>query len=48
MAAEAAEYRETLAIEERMKTDPEAKAQWEAFYAKLSEESDDAAEDAVS
>lgn len=48
MAAEAAEYRETLAIEERMKNDPEAQAQWEAFYAKLSEESEDAAEDAVS
>ncbi len=48
MAAEAAEYRETLAIEERMKNDPEAQAQWEAFYAKLSEESEDTSEDAVS
>ena len=38
MAAEAAEYRETLAIEERMKTDPAAKAQWEEFYAKIAQE----------
>ncbi len=41
MAAEAAEYRETLAIEERMKTDPQAKAQWEAFYARLAAEAED-------
>lgn len=38
MAAEAAEYRETQAIEERMKNDPAAKARWQEFYAKLAEE----------
>ncbi len=38
MAAEAAEYRETIAIEERMKSDPDAQARWEAFYAKITDE----------
>lgn len=35
MAAEAAEYRETLAIEEAMSNDPEAKKRWEAFAASV-------------
>lgn len=43
MAAEAAEYRETLAIEERMKNDPDAQARWQEFYARIAEE--DAEED---
>lgn len=36
MAAEAAEYRETMAIEDRIKNDPAEKARWESFM----EESD--------
>ena len=41
MAAEAAEYRETLAIEERMKSDPAAKARWQEFYARIAQETPD-------
>ena len=37
MAAEAAEYRETLAIEERMKDDPEVQKRWSEFYARIAE-----------
>lgn len=33
MAAQAAEYRETLAIEERIKNDPSERARWEKFMA---------------
>lgn len=36
MDAEAAEYRETLAIEEAMKTDPDAKRRWEEYTASIS------------
>lgn len=32
MAAEAAEYRESLAIEERIKTDPSERTRWENFF----------------
>lgn len=38
MTAEAAEYRETLAIEERMKNDPEAQARWQEFYSRIANE----------
>ena len=38
LEAEAAEYRETLAIEERMKNDPEAKKKWEEYAASIAEE----------
>lgn len=38
MTAEAAEYRETQAIEARMKTDPDAQARWAEFYSKIAEE----------
>lgn len=41
MAAEAAEYRETMAIEERMKSDPAAKASWQEFYARIAQETSD-------
>lgn len=41
MEAEATEYRETLAIEERMKSDPDAQAQWEAFYSRLNTDDSD-------
>lgn len=41
MAAEAAEYRETLAIEERMKNDPSAQTRWEEFYSALDSASED-------
>ena len=44
MAAEAAEYKETLAIEEQMKNDPEVKKKWIAYAESLSE-SDESAED---
>ena len=37
MEAEAAEYRETLAIEESMKTDPEAKRRWEEYNASIAQ-----------
>ena len=37
--SEAAEYRETLAIEERMKTDPEARKKWEEYASSISNES---------
>ena len=46
MLADAAEYRESLAIEERIKNDPSEKARWEQYVstltseATLSEESD--------
>lgn len=36
MDAEAAEYRETLAIEEAMKADPDAKRRWEEYNANIS------------
>ena len=32
MAADAAEYRESLAIEDRIKSDPNERARWEAFF----------------
>lgn len=38
MEAEAAEYRETLAIEEELQNDPEAKKKWEEFVANLAVE----------
>lgn len=38
MVAEASEYRETLAIEERMKNDPEAQRQWSAFYERIAQD----------
>ena len=40
MEAEAADYRETLAIEERLRNDPEAQKQWEEFYSRISSDSD--------
>lgn len=36
--AAAAEYRETLAIEEQMRSDPEAKKKWESFAASIATE----------
>lgn len=44
LEAEAAEYRETLAIEERMKNDPEAKKRWEEFAISIAEENEVAEE----
>lgn len=41
MAAEAAEYRETLSIEESMKNDPDARARWEEFYASIADTDDE-------
>lgn len=38
LEAEAAEYRETMAIETRMKTDPDAKRRWEEYFAAVSAE----------
>ena len=38
LEAQAAEYRETLAIEERMRLDPDAKRKWEEFAQKISSE----------
>jgi hypothetical protein len=38
MAAEAAEYRETMAIEEQMKNDPAVQARWMAYVQSISEE----------
>ena len=38
--AAAAEYRETLAIEEAMKNDPDAKRRWEAYNASIASSSD--------
>lgn len=43
MAAEAAEYRESLAIEERIKADPNERARWENFFE--SETTDSLSED---
>ena len=43
MAAEAAEYRESLAIEERIKADPNERARWENFFE--SETTDNLSED---
>lgn len=43
MAAEAAEYKETLTIEKNMKSDPEAKIRWENFANSISEEDDEQA-----
>lgn len=40
MDAEAAEYRETMAIEEAMKTDPDAKRRWEEYNKSITENSD--------
>ncbi|MCC8075744.1 MAG: DUF4041 domain-containing protein [Clostridiales bacterium] len=48
MTAEAAEYHETLAIEERMKTDPDAQRQWAAFYERLQESSVDDEDELIS
>ena len=39
LEAEAAEYRETIAIEENMKNDPEARKKWEEYAASISSES---------
>lgn len=41
MEAEAAEYRETVSIENRMKDDPNAQAQWAAFYERIGSELED-------
>lgn len=41
LAAEAAEYRESLVIEEQLKADPEARARWEAFAASVDAEEDE-------
>lgn len=38
IAAEAAEYRESLAIDERIKNDPAEQARWEAFTQSISDE----------
>lgn len=46
MAAEATEYRETIAIEDRMKNDPEAQKQWSAFYERIGKELGEDDEDA--
>ena len=40
MAAEAAEYRETLAIENQMKNDPAMKEKWVAYAQSIADESD--------
>jgi hypothetical protein len=40
MEAEAAEYRETIAIEERMKNDPDAQKRWAEFYERIAEDKD--------
>lgn len=40
MEAEAAEYRETLAIEETMRNDPEAKRRWEEYAAGITKASE--------
>lgn len=45
MDAEAAEYRETLAIEESMKTDPDAKRRWEEYTASISSDGVNSSED---
>lgn len=45
MDAEAAEYRETLAIEEAMKTDPDAKRRWEEYTASISSDGVNSSED---
>lgn len=45
MDAEAAEYRETLAIEEAMKTDPDAKRRWEEYTASISSDGANSSED---
>ena len=39
LEAQAAEYRETLAIEERMRNDPDAQRKWEEFAQKVSSDS---------
>lgn len=41
MEAAATEYRETLAIEESMRNDPEAKRRWEEYNASIEQESHD-------
>lgn len=46
MAAEAAEYKETLAIEKNMATDPQAKAKWEAYASSIKEDNSEDIEDA--
>ena len=38
MEAAAAEYRETLAIEESMKNDPDAKRRWEEYNASIAQD----------
>lgn len=43
--AEAAEYRETLAIEEAMKTDPDAMRRWEEYTANISNDLVNSSED---
>lgn len=45
MTADAAEYKESLAIEDRMKNDPDAQNQWKSFYSRISEDSDDEEDD---
>lgn len=42
--AAAAEYRETLAIEEQMRNDPEAQKKWKAFAASIAVEDTDLGE----
>lgn len=46
MAAEASEYRETLAIEKRMKNDPDAKKRWAEFYDRIGENTEEESETA--
>lgn len=46
MVAEAAEFRETQAIEERMKNDPDAQKQWAEFYERVGREMGEEDEDA--
>ena len=41
LVAEAAEYRESLAIEEQLKTDPEAREKWESFAQSIASDDND-------
>ena len=41
MTAEAAEYHETIAIEERMKNDPDAQKRWAEFYERVGQDETD-------
>lgn len=42
IAAEATEYRESLILEEQLKSDPEARAKWEVFVSSVDSEDEDA------